>query len=211
MRHLLLFFLLLPGLCLAEPKLVEADEAAKDPSFLAYRKELLAAVRRRDLTALSAALDPQIHYSFGIEKPGREGFYAAWKVKKGDPSLWKEMEEVLVHGGAFGNNGEFVAPWIYARWPEQYDSLDYVAVLAPKATIYSKPGGKGKVLAVVGHTMLKVGRQDPREHPGWMEVEAPNKKHGYVKADLTRGGLDFRAVFEKKNGKWKMITFIGGD
>ena len=66
---------------------------------------------------------------------------------------------------------EEVAPWIYARLPEQYD----------------------------------------REHPGWMEVEAPNKKTGYVKADLTRGGLDFQAVFEKKNGKWKMITFIGGD
>ena len=209
---LLPLFLLLSAMCWAQPQMVTAgDDAAKDPSFLTYRQNLLAAVKRHDLAAVNAALDPQIRYSYGIQKPGREGFFAAWKVKKGDPSLWRELEDVLVHGGAFGHNGEFVAPWMYAKWPEKVDSLDYVAVLVPKASVHSKPDAKSPVVAEVGNTMLKLSRLNEKEHVGWTEVEAGNKKTGYIRNEVVRGGLDFRAIFEKKNGKWRMVTFIGGD
>lgn len=209
---ILLLFLSLSALCLAQPKIVtEGDEASKDPSFLAYRQNLLAAVKRHDLPALSAALDPKIYYSYGIQKPGRDGFFAAWKVKKGDPSLWREMEEVLIHGGAFGQNGDFVAPYIFAKWPEKYDSLDYVAVLSPKASVYTKPDAQSPVVAEVGSTMLKLSRLNEKEHVGWTEVEVTPKKTGYIRNKDVRGGMDFRAIFEKKNGKWRMVTFIGGD
>ena len=47
------------------PKLQPVDEAGRDPSFGAYRAQLLDAVRRRDVEAIVKAVDPKIRTSFG--------------------------------------------------------------------------------------------------------------------------------------------------
>ncbi len=36
-------------------------------------------------------------------------------------------------------------------------------------------------------------------------------KKGYVSVKFVRSPIDYRACFEKKNGKWKMNTFVAGD
>ena len=76
MKKLIPFLLLLGVAVYASPfsdafdplKLV--DRAAEKPDFARYRSDLLKVVEKRDAQALKAYLSPQIHYSFGLEKPG---------------------------------------------------------------------------------------------------------------------------------------------
>src|SRR5687768_14256373 len=50
-------------LAVTGPKLPFVDEAAKDPTFAAYRDQLLAAVRARDTKTVLALSDPNIRTS----------------------------------------------------------------------------------------------------------------------------------------------------
>ena len=49
------------------PKLAFIDETLNDPSFAAYREQLLTAVRARDAKKVLALSDPNIRTSFGGE------------------------------------------------------------------------------------------------------------------------------------------------
>jgi hypothetical protein len=44
-----------------------------------------------------------------------------------------------------------------------------------------------------------------------LKVETLSGKKGFIKAKYVRSPIDYRAIFEKNNGKWKMGAFISGD
>ena len=45
----------------------------------------------------------------------------------------------------------------------------------------------------------------------WYKIETLGGKKGFVSAEFVRSPIDYRACFEKKNGKWKMTAFVAGD
>ena len=49
------------------------------------------------------------------------------------------------------------------------------------------------------------------EKVSWYEVKTLGGKRGFVKAEFVRSPIDYRAGFEKQNGKWVMTAFIAGD
>ena len=76
MRKLIPFFALLGALAVHASPFSDAfepykkiDRAADQPAFAKFRADLLQVVGRRDAQALKSFLSPQIHYSFGVEKP----------------------------------------------------------------------------------------------------------------------------------------------
>ncbi len=44
-----------------------------------------------------------------------------------------------------------------------------------------------------------------------VKVARADETEGYVHRDYLRALVDYRAYFEKREGEWKMITFIAGD
>ncbi len=45
------------------------------------------------------------------------------------------------------------------------------------------------------------------EKDAWYKIKTLGGKTGFVKAEFVRSPIDYRAGFEKRNGKWKMMYF----
>ena len=91
------------------------DQANQDPEFETFRNSLLAAVRKRDASALRAAMDRELR--------NRE---QAWLVSPFSNTIAFELERALALGGAFTETRgavvgrrEFCAPYVYAAFPNE--------------------------------------------------------------------------------------------
>src|SRR5688572_6022120 len=94
MRLVLMLAALAAGACAAD-RLPPVDESASDPSFLAFKVRLLAALERKDVAALTAALDPKVRSSFG-EEDGIASFRRYWRLDRPAQSkVWSALGAVL--------------------------------------------------------------------------------------------------------------------
>lgn len=205
-------------------QLVPVDEAQDDPSFLTFRKELQAAIKKRDTAALLAALHPEFKSSFGGDG-GIEEFVRMWGLAEADSAsskVWHELARVLEHGGAFVPVNEsrvFIAPYVSARFPDEYDSFEYAAVTGENVKVRKSPSSTGEIAATVSHEIVYVrpNRDEDKaetiggeSHP-WIPVVLWNGVEGFIYGKYVRSPLGWRAGFEKQDGKWKMTFFLSGD
>jgi hypothetical protein len=231
MRVRLLPLVSLTALALLVPagaaKLPPVDQAARDPGFAAFRNGLLKAVRKRDAAVVLRAVSPKIQNGFGGDD-GRENFRKIWKLSRPSSSpLWKELEPALALGGTWvegGGKKVFVAPyvtsadWPKGPWSEEEGVGSYVVVVVKDARLRAKPGTDGEVLETLSYDIVK--RDDTTDpvkatsgsDPGpWVKVIGPGGKSGWVAKRYVRHPVDFRASFEKVNGRWMMVFFGAGD
>lgn len=211
---------LLAGVATAQSrKLYPADKAAEDAAFLKFRQSLRAAVRRRDKEFVLSVLDPQIQLSFGGHK-GIEDFKQMWKIDRPDSRLWSELETILSMGGSFtvvDGKRNFVAPYVTSLWPNDLDGFEYVAITGKDVRVRERPGLKEPVVATLSYDIVKTGSQTVEElerkidgHT-WRKIIAPGGKTGYVAEKFVRSPIDYRAYFERKNGRWVLAALIAGD
>ena len=172
----------------AANRLCPTDEAQRDPSFAAFRTQMIAALDAKDATKLRAMISPNVRTSFG----GDSHF---------DDSLWPELSNALRLGGSF-REGMFWAPYVYANWPESFDAFQYVAAIHDGVPIYAKADANSEVVKRVDWEILKL-----IENKGeWMQVEG-----GWVRSSDVRSPIGYRAGFMKENGEWKLNAFVRGD
>lgn len=192
----------------AATTLKPVDTASKDPSFLAFRSQLLKTVERKDAQALLAVVNKNIHASFGMEN-GIEDFKKMWGLNKPATSqLWVELGKVLKMGGSFSNKTTFVAPYVFSEWPENQDAFENWAVIAKDVNIRAKPSTSAAVLKKVSYEILPI---EFSENEQWVTVKLAQGKKGYIASQYIRSSVDYRAFFEKINGRWQMTVFIAGD
>lgn len=210
MIRLILALSLLPLLAAAKTiPLPPQDNAGTDPSFLSFRTNLIRIVKEQNNAELLQNVDPQIEYSFG-DGPGKDGFAREWKLnEREDSGIWQEILAVLELGGKFNDAGEFVAPYVFANWPESLDGFDYDAVVVPEAVVRAKANARARAVAKVGYEILAL--RNVGAPNGWLAVKAPNGKAGYLPSSALRSPIDYRAFFKKVDGEWRMSTFIAGD
>lgn len=197
-------------------RVVPVDEAPQDPSFVQFRDELRAAIAKHDTNAVIATFDPSMNFSFGGER-GIDAFRAMWKPDAPDSKLWRELDDVLSLGGSWTTEGprRFVAPYVYANWPEASDSFENVVPVCQAVPVYAKAEASGAPMARLDYQVVKIGQDDPvrkgGKDPAWREVVLPDGRSGWVESKCVRSPIDYRAAFEKKNGAWKMVFFVAGD
>jgi hypothetical protein len=204
--------LLLTALAAAEElKLYPVDEAAKDSEFLAFRDDLLAAIRRRDLEAVVAVARENIKLSFGGSY-GRETF-RDWLVAD-DPGLgssyWAELERAIALGGVFEGPESFCTPYTFCLEIPGCDPCDpYETLIATsdRAPVYAAADRSAKVVAELSYSVV---RALDHNHP-WQRIALPGGGTGYVTAPEFRSPIDYRARFERRDGRWLMTLFIAGD
>ncbi len=200
-----------------ERYLKPVDEAAKDASFLAFRKKLLAAAERRDMKYVLSTVDPDIKLSFGGHS-GVKGFRELWKD---EAKFWQEFLPVIKNGGAFEGEDKtsFSAPYTYSSWPEDVDGFEYSAIFGKDVNLRQTASREGKVVSQLSYNIVKVDwEKSVRQKPDdldtdveWFSVETMGGQKGFVYKDFVRSHIDYRAGFIKKNGVWKMSFFIAGD
>jgi hypothetical protein len=183
------------------------DECQKDAGFAAYRASLASAVRAKDAKRLLALTSDDIDFSFGGDS-GKVEFARSWRLDRPRESkLWQELETVLRLGCAF-NEGQAEAPWLYARFPRGLDPFDHAVVVRPGATAHVTPNAGGQVLAKLSWDILPIVSD---LGGAWTEVRLPDGRPAFVRGSDLRSPIDYRAGFERRNGRWLMTMFIAGD
>jgi len=191
------------------------DEAAQDATFLAYRDRLTAAVAARDAGAVADMADSEILMSFGGDG-GRDTFRSwltdgPWGGAEPAEDFWRELETVLALGGRFDGPEMFSAPYYWsAELPESLDPYATHIVMADGTPVLSAPAADAKVLArlPVGAVVETVA--DDWDQP-FHRIRRADGGEGYMAAADLRSLIDYRAIFERGKGGWRMTIFVAGD
>ncbi|HVQ09659.1 MAG TPA: hypothetical protein VMS43_14605 [Allosphingosinicella sp.] len=203
--------LLAPLALLAMPAAVPArtlpprDECAADPGFARFRADLLDIVARHDATRLLAIVADDIRFDFGGGQ-GRRAFAGEWGLADPDRSgLWVELAGVLVSGCA--RDGEMMtAPYIFRRFPDELDAYSS-GVAGPGARLYQARSNEGESVLIPWEILEEV----EMNAGGWARVRLSGGRTGYIETANLLSAIDYRAIFEKRDGQWRMTTFIAGD
>lgn len=185
------------------------DECAALPGFAAFRARLDEAIRRRDAEALLALADPNIELDFG-GGAGRAQMRADWRLGEGAGSpIWAELEAMARLGCAVYAEGGAAMPHLFARFPERYDPFASALATGTGIALRAGPSPDARVLARLDWETLTLTDGDPAAE--WQPVRTDSGRTGFVHHSLLRRPIDYRAIFERVDGEWRMVAFIAGD
>lgn len=213
---LLLAALLSQAVAQETAKLYPVDESAKDASFKAFRDKLLDAAKMRDRQFILSILDPKIQVSFGGDG-GVKDFQQHWKLDQPDSKLWDELITILSLGGTFSKAPprEFCAPYVYTRFPDQYDPFEYSAITGSNVVVRARPNPASAAVTSLSYDIVKLdvdpAKGEQNGTPGWIKIITPKGQRGYVSSKYIRSPVDYRACFRKVRGKWLMTFLVAGD
>ena len=188
------------------------DRCASDPSFVAFRAQLRAAVARRDGAWLLSIAAPNIEYSFG-DTPGRAGFARVWGLSRPATSrIWRELGEVLRLGCDRAEDGEFWAPSLSLAHDDMDEGEGPPTLLAvgPNALLHAGPSQSSPVVARLEWDIL-TPRDEDDGRGEWISVALGDGTRGFARRSLVRSQSDYRATFQKRHGRWRMTAFVAGD
>ena len=220
-RSAILAVLLFAAGAVAQERYVKpVDEAGQNASFLGFRTKLIQAAERKDAAFILSVLDPKISLSFGGDA-GIADFKRIWKINSRDSKFWHEFLPVIKNGGTWFNEKNvgkiFYAPYTFDSFPEDLDSFTHEVIFGSNVNLREGPSGDSRVITKLSYNVVTV-ETDPdteagkiREKQGWSKVKTLGGIEGWVKNELVRSPIDYRAAFEKKRGVWKMVAFIAGD
>lgn len=196
----------------AVARLEPIDETAKNPSFATFKEKLKTAVQKKDSAFIRNVLSKSVRYTFGPTEEGVspvDGFLKEFKVEdKKASQFWKDLKEVLDLGcTAYGE--EFICPYVFSKWPDEYDSYDFVAVTSEKVPIRKKAEPSADVIRFAKFEILKLAHG--KRVGGWKAIDLGKGSVGFVSEASVRGATDYRAGFEKTGNGWKLKYFIAGD
>ena len=197
-------------------KLYPVDEAAKDPSFYTFRAQLLKTIQQKDSASLYGFLSPAIRNSFGDDN-GVGVFKRMWKPELSTSKIWMELLTVLALGGKFEGERMFMAPYTYSNFPDQFDAFEYGAIVGDGVNVRRGPGTDHPIIRTLSFDIIRVNdwnwtpTKTRGEKGGWITVALSDGQKGYVAREYIRSPVDYRAIFNKENGRWVMTAFVAGD
>jgi hypothetical protein len=190
------------------------DQCGDDPTFVEYREKLAGAVALKDADALRPLVDLNIKYSLGPDGgDGWSGFVRNWNLDRPEDSeLWPELSEVL-NLGCEWDDGQPTAPGNFSQLPHMGEGLQPFFAVQKDAALRSRPDDKAALVRLLdNHVLIEIMDDEPGSVPeGWLHARLTNRQSGYVRLSAVRSAIDYRAGFEKRDGKWVMTIFIAGD
>jgi len=186
------------------------DQCGDDPTFVEYREKLAGAIALKDADALRPLVDREIKYNFGPDGDGGwSGFVREWNLDRpADSELWLELSEVLSLGCAW-NDGQPTAPSNFSSLSELDHSLPVYFAVHKGAAFRTRPDDSAPlVMELEDHVLLENVDVAPE---GWLNAQLTDGRTGFVRMSAVRSAIDYRAGFERRDGKWVMTFFIAGD
>jgi hypothetical protein len=191
------------------------DTGAESESFSTFRRGLLDAVRRRDRSAVLAAVAPDV----GVGTQGRSGasaFDITHDLSDARSEFWPQMEDILLWGATRTSQAIFCAPSIRCSPPpdvlEHYE--DYVVVVGDGAKAIEP--ATGREVAVQRCALLRAAGSDLPQIPedigaGFTPLFSP--PHGWVSIEnrFVRSLPGLRVHFVQKGVRWYIAAIFGDD
>ena len=205
---MLMGLLLLAAAQAAPAKLPPVDQCSRDASFKAFHASLKSAVAKRDGDAFLKLLAPDVLVNFGGEN-GKAVFAKQWEVKSRTSKLWAQMDTIVRLGCARVDSAA-VMPSLAGQFDYDEDAnvFELSVVTAPAAKLRKTQGlGSATIATLAWDVVRPIGN----EGEAWTKVRLRDGREGWLRADELRSPLDYRAVAEKRKGKWMITAFVAGD
>ena len=200
------------------------DQASSDLSFVAFRNRLSGIIKRRDKAGLLAALDPKITVSFGGDV-GKRDFVKYWELDSKRTRVWEELGRVVSNGGYMTVTGPistFTAPYSFDGFPGscpiELDNFVHQIVFGKDVALRREPSLESEVITRLSYNVVtivgdKTVTIETGEHTvaEWYYVKTLGGLEGYMSVKFVRSPLDYRAIFQKRNNRWSMVSFVAGD
>ena len=111
------------------------------------------------------------------------------------PELWDELRVVLARGGRFSSPSSFAAPYVYANWPEQFDSFECAAVTGTNVRLRSAPRLDAPIVAPVSYSIVRlIGAGDLASYG--RAVQLGDGRTGYMWHAYVRSSVDYRRAVQ---------------
>ncbi len=192
----------------AAEKAYPTDEARRDPTLVAVRAQLLAAIRKRDVEGVLKHMSPDVKLSLG----GDGGQAEFRRMMSRTPALWKSFEWALRNGGRFGGGGEwFAAPYTAEARLGKVEPFDALIVVARRAPLRAGPSARAKVVGWLSYDIVEMLSPPGARGETWRKVRVQGGKVGWVEKRVTRSPIDYRVVFRNVGGEWIVVSFLSGD
>jgi hypothetical protein len=196
------------------------DEAAKDPSWQAFRKRLLGAVEKRDRQYLLSILDPNVRNQ-SEKTRGVAEFRKQWELDSADSPLWRELRNALHLGSAYLKRDqgpvELCAPYVLAKWPPEVEPFGHGVLVARETLVQAEPTMESRVLATLAYDIVPViDWEVPDRTAGvkqtWVRIRHRDGE-GYVPEEQIRSPVEQAACFVRGPKGWRMTAFApaGGE
>jgi hypothetical protein len=202
------------------PKILPVNELNQNATLKATVEQMHQVVKDKDVAALMDFIQDDIKVSFGGAY-GHSGFRKYWSLNSTEANnseVWQELNTILSLGGTFVDNDNFSMPYIFTKFPEEYDPFEYSAITGENVRMRDQPSLDGKILDALSYEIVKVTYdENPKnqtingETYPWVEIIRRNEQKGYVYGKFVRSPIDYRLNFTKINGEWKMNFFVVGD
>ena len=192
------------------PRLPPVDQCAAKPGFKIYKDALKRSVDRRNGDGLLALLAPDVLVNFGGES-GRDAFAREWDLKAGVPEeLWKQLAGILALGCA-KSTGVLVIPSMASQFDSDADegALDKLVVISSSAELRAAPDSASARVASLSWDVVTA--LERRHQDDWVKVQLADGRKGWVAGSQMRSPLDYRAIIEKRDGRWMITAFVAGD
>jgi hypothetical protein len=160
-------------------------------------------VTRKDSEALLALSDDAIKLGFA----GDDG-KAAFRNELAKGERWTELAKLLRLGCAIDGD-RYVMPRMFVRTGYR-DAFNTFVAVGTGIALRAAPRLSGKLIARLNWEITSLV---PRSTNGgeWLRVRTDAGRTGYIHRSLVRSPVDYRAIFEKSAGKWRMTAFVAGD
>lgn len=203
-------------------QLMPKDDAAADKEFSLFIAKFKKDVKDKKFESLKKSIASDVLYE--IESvDGLKGFVKTWKLDKNPKKsdFWFEMDRILSMGSAYYNEEKtaYAYPYLFVTFPADYDSYEYIAVTGKKVNVRKTPDAKAPVVETIDYEIVKPMHIEPEPKNDiiggikgtWIMVKTGSGKEGYIFNQFLHSPLGYRAIFEKRDGRWMMTIFLAGD
>ncbi len=194
----------------AVKKYYAKDECLHLDGYFEFRQQFEDVVKKRNATGLQTLIAPNIRWNFGGEPDTKVAFSENWKLSKGAASpIWAVFDGILALG--CGVNGSGIAfPHIFTVDLSSDKGLKGdTLVIHQDVNLRAAPSSNAASKAKISWEMVETNEDTIDD--GWSPVTTADGKTGFIKSTYLRNILDYRAGFEKRDGKWMMNFFVAGD
>jgi hypothetical protein len=200
-----------------------------DPSFAAFRKDLAAAIEKKDRAALARLVVAQ---GFFWE---RENGDAADKTKSGIDNLATVLGLGRADSGGWDMLASYAEDPTAAPTPQHagamcapadpaFDAKAFAALVDATRTdegewgypvsegieVHSAPQANAPVIGKLALVLIRIAPEATSNVPSYLRIITPDGKAGYVSVDSIAPIGNDQLCYAKIGGAWKIVGYIGG-
>lgn len=202
-----------------ERRLEPVDEGAGDVTWQRFRKQLVAAVGKRDRRFLLSILDRNVRNQDERAR-GVATFRKQWELDVADTPVWRELAAALQLGSAFitrDKRRELCVPYLLGRWPEDVSPIDAAVIVGRDVAVHVEPSNASPAIGRASYDIVEVSDweiddQAPDAKQKWIRIRYQGRD-GYIPEERVRSPIEQAACFVKAGGSWRMSGFApaGGE